>query len=131
MELETARKSLSRPEAIDRMRKMLIALTHEDECACATTARFSITCRGLARLTDQDLKKRYDWIARTRPKATREELEKLVTQYHLGRQEATGASLCCDIETKDHCGCDGWNQFDNATLERFYLEMMGENVRIG
>lgn len=121
---------LSRPQAVDRIRQMLKNLTHDDECACSTAARYGITCQGLSQLTDKDLRARYAWIASKRPKATREELEQLVTLYHIGRQTATGAEICCDVETREHCGCDGWNQFDNPTLERFYAEMSGEKIRI-
>ncbi len=121
---------LSRPEAIEKIRRMLKNLTHPDECACSTAARYGITCQGQKNLSDADYRARYAWISRKRPKATREELEQLVTLYHLGRQTATGAEICCDIETKDHCGCDGWNMFDNTTLERFYADMSGERIEI-
>jgi hypothetical protein len=122
---------ISRPQAIERIREMLVTLTGEDECSCSTTARYGVLCRGLTGLSLEDLRKKYPWIARPRPKATREELIELVTLYHLGRQTATGAALCCDVETREHCGCDGWNLFDNPTLERFYQEMTGEPVEIG
>ena len=122
--------SLSRPEAIERIRRMIKNLTHDDECACTTTARYGITCQGQTRLSDADYRARYAWIARKRPNASRQELEQLVTLYHVGRQTATGAEICCDVETKDHCGCEGWNMFDNSTLEQFYAEMSGERIRI-
>ena len=128
MEEKTAH--ISRPEAIDRIRQMLKNLTHDDECACSTTARFGIMCQGVTGLSDKDLRARYHWIAKTRPKASREELEQLVTLYHIGRQTATGSQICCDVETREHCGCDGWNQFDNPTLARFYKEMSGEKIEI-
>ncbi len=82
-------------------------------------------------LPDADFRRRFAWIARPRPKATRPELEHLVSLYHLGRQEVGGAALCCDVETREHCACDGWNRFDNPTLEKFCLELTGRPVRIG
>ena len=62
---------------------------------------------------------------------TRSELEHVVSLYHLGRQEVRGAALCCDVETREHCACDGWNRFDNAALESFCLELTGRRVEIG
>jgi hypothetical protein len=48
----------------------------------------------------------------------------------VGRQQATGSALCCDVETRDHCGCDGWNSFDSRTLESVCFDLTGEVVRI-
>ena len=69
-------------------------------------------------------------LASKRPSASREELEKCVSAYHLGRQEVQGVGICCDVETREHCACDGWNQFDNAALEKFCLEITGARVSI-
>ena len=82
-------------------------------------------------LSDEEFRRRFHWIARKRPGASREELERLVSLYHCGRQEATGSALCCDIETREHDGCDGWNSFDNRSLEEFFLKMTGHPARIG
>jgi hypothetical protein len=90
-----------------------------------------VFCRGFARLSDQEFRRRFDWIVRTRPACSRAELEEVVNLYHLGRQEVTGAALCCDLETREHASCDGWNTFDNATLEQFALELLGRSIRIG
>jgi hypothetical protein len=122
---------LSRPQAIDEIRKILKALPQDDVCACAITARYGIFCQGFARYSDDELKSRFAWIARPRPKASRAELERLASAYHLGRQEVTGAELCCDLETREHCGCDGWNTFDNHALEDLYSNLTGRRVRIG
>ena len=81
-------------------------------------------------MTDKEFRQRFNWIARPRPRASREELEELVSAYHLGRQQIAGAILCCDVETRDHCACDGWNQFDNSALEAFCLQVTGQKIRI-
>ena len=96
-------ENVTRPQAIERIRRVLSAL--EDD--------------------------RFYWIARPRPQASREELEELVSAYHLGRQQVAGASLCCDVETRDHCACDGWTQFDNDALETFCFQVTGKKIRIG
>jgi hypothetical protein len=121
---------LSRPQAIEVLREKLKNLCDDEHCACAAAAHFGVFCKGLSGLSDDAFRKRFDWIARKRPKATREELERLVSLYHLGRQEVTGAAICCDAETREHCACDGWNMFDNRQLEKFCLELAGRAVRV-
>jgi hypothetical protein len=41
-----------------------------------------------------------------------------------------GLTLCCDVETREHCGCDGWNRFDNLALEGAILELTGRRVLV-
>lgn len=122
---------LSRPQAIERLRSNLRLLADDEHCACAASARFGVLCRGFQNLSDAELRRRFDWIARPRPGVSRPELEGLVSLYHRGRQDVTGAAVCCDVETKEHCGCDGWNMFDNRQLEGFSLELTGRRVLIG
>jgi hypothetical protein len=124
-------EELSRPQAIDRIRRILNALQNDERCACAIASRYEIFCHGFEGLSDSEFRKRISWIARKRPRATRDELEQLVSQYHLGRQEVTGTTVCCDAETREHCACDGWNGFDNKTLEESCLKLTGREVRIG
>jgi hypothetical protein len=122
---------LSRPEAIAVLRDALIARCGEDECACAATARMHSFCRGFGSLSEKELRQRFAWIVRTHPHATRQEIERLASLYHLGREEVDGLPLCCDVETREHCGCDGWNRFDNAALEGAVLELTGRHVTVG
>jgi hypothetical protein len=125
-----ATERLSRPQAIEVLREKLKSMCDDEHCACSAAAHFGVFCKGLSGLSDADFKKRFDWIARTRPKATRAELEELVSLYHRGRQDVTGAALCCDAETREHCACDGWNMFDNTQLEKYCAELAGRSVRI-
>lgn len=122
---------LSRPQAIEEIRRILNALPSDDQCACAIAERYGIFCKGFARYSDEELKKRFAWIVHPRPGVTRAELERLASAYHRGRQEVTGAETCCDVETREHCGCDGWNTYDNAALEGFYQSLTGRQARIG
>jgi hypothetical protein len=124
-------EKLSRPQAIDKMRQKLQKLSDQDHCVCSVVGELGIFCRGFKALPEKELRKRYHWISRTRPKAPREAIEELANLYHLGRQEVTGAAICCDVETREHGGCDGWNNFANTQLEEFYLALMGEPVEIG
>ncbi len=122
---------LSRPKAIERLRERLKTFTDDDHCVCAAVGRLGIFCRGFRRLSPEEFRRRFDWIARKRPGASRETLEELASLYHLARQEVTGAATCCDLETREHSGCDGWNAFDNRALEQFCLALTGRPVRIG
>jgi hypothetical protein len=122
---------LSRPHAIEILRAKLKTLTDADHCMCAAATRLGVFCRGFKPLSDEEFRRRFWWIARTRPGATRQELEEIVNLYHLGRQEVTGAAICCDVETREHSACDGWNTFDNAMLETFFLELFSWRVSIG
>ncbi len=121
---------LSRPKAIERLRERLKALANDDHCVCAAVGRLGIFCRGFRRLSDEEFQSRFEWIARKRPGVPREALEELANLYHLGRMEVTGAEICCDVETREHTSCDGWNGFDNRALEDFCLALTGRAVRI-
>ncbi len=122
---------LSRRQAIDRIREKLKALTDDEHCACAVASGFGIFCGGFRALSDEEFRRRFAWIASKRPQASREQLETLVSLYHLGRQEVGKAALCCDVETREHCACDGWNMFDNETIEKHVRELTGVSVRVG
>jgi hypothetical protein len=127
----SAPERVTRPQAISRIRDTLGALANEENCTCAVAARYGVLCGGFARLPESEFRSQFAWIAGKRPEATREELEKLVSAYHLGRQQLKGDAICCDVETREHCVCDGWNQFDNVALEKFCLEITGSRILIG
>lgn len=129
--LPAAPERLSRPAAISRLRATLSALTDDENCTCAVAARYGVLCKGFTALPDREFRERFAWIASKRRGASREDLEKCVSAYHLGRQEAQGGGICCDVETREHCVCDGWNQFDNAALEGFCMEITGSRISIG
>lgn len=122
---------LSRPQAIGLLREKLKTLTDPDHCVCAVAARVGLPCQGFAQLSDADFRKRFSWIAEKRPGATRAEMNELVNLYLLGRQESTHAVLACDVETREHDLCGGWNSFDNPTLEKVFGNVFGRSVTIG
>jgi hypothetical protein len=124
-------EQISRPQAIEQIRNVLNALTDDERCACVIAGRYGIFCKGFSELSDKEFRQRFFWIVRGHPSASREELEQLASLYHRGRQQVTGATVCCDVETRDHCACDGWNRFDNATLEQFFQRLTGRPARIG
>jgi len=122
---------LSRPEAIARLRERLASVSDKDHCVCETVGRLGIFCGGFKRMSDAELNEKFRWIAIRHRDEPRQSLEALAGLYHEARQETTGAAICCDVETKEHAGCDGWNQFDGEALERFHLALIGSPVKIG
>ena len=128
--MEPSFEHLSRPKAIALLRERLSVLADDEHCACAVAADKNVFCHGLRDLSDAELRRRFSWIAGSRPGVSREELERLISAYHLGRQQVAGFTLCCDVETREHCGCDGWNMFENAALEKAYEELTGFPITI-
>ena len=63
--------------------------------------------------------------------ASPEHLSRPQAIAHLGREEIRGEAICCDVETREHAGCDGWNQFDNSAIEKFVLEIVGRRILVG
>ena len=121
---------LSRPEVIARLRTRLEELTRDRHCVCEVAGQLGIFCRGFAALSDAEFRERFDWLVRRFPAEPRSRLEELASLYHEGRREATGAEICCDVETRERIGCDGWNRFDNVRLSQFHLTLLGSPVRI-
>ncbi len=39
--------------------------------------------------------------------------------------------MACDVETREHDLCGGWNTFDNEKLEEFYRNVFGRSIHIG
>jgi hypothetical protein len=123
-------RRITRREAIDDLRAMLSTLTDDRTCVCEAVGRAGIFCRGLSRLKSYELRDRYHWIARTRARITRAELEDLVNRWQLARQFVRGTTLACDTEQLEQRGCRGWDEFDDPTLARFHQEVCGEEVEI-
>src|SRR5262245_28679147 len=124
-------KPLSRPEALARLREKLRVLTDDEHCVCAVATRLGLPCGGFSHFSDDELRRRFPWIADRRPRASRGELEELVNRYLLARQEIAGAAVACDVETRERDLCRGWSAFDNPELEDLYWRVFGRRVRIG
>ena len=122
---------ITRPEALSRLREKLRTLADDEHCVCAVASRLGLPCGGFSQYSDADFRRRFPWIADKRPHASRQELEEAVNSYLLGRQEVTGAAIACDVETREHDACSGWNTFDNSTLETLYWRVFGRRVAIG
>jgi hypothetical protein len=115
--MEETKPSVTREEAIAKLREKLWSMTGEDECACVSTARRGVFCQGLNRLGDGELHARYAWLGKNRPSFSRRQLEDLVVAHHTSRVESTHSGICCDVETRERGACEGWDMFDNPALE--------------
>ena len=130
MEVIPSIERVSRTEVIARLRARLGKLAERDHCVCETAGRLGVFCKGFRRLSDPDFRQRFDSFVRRRKAQPRPAVEALVGLDHWKRTDAAGASICCDLETRQPTVCAGWNRFDAATLERYHLALVGSPVRI-
>ena len=121
---------VSRAEVIVRLRARLSKLAEPDHCVCETAGRLGIFCKGFRALPDADFRERFEGFAGKRKGQPRQALEALAGLDHWRRREAMGASICCDVETREPAICAGWNRFDAATLERYHRALIGTPVEI-
>ena len=125
-----AKTSITRSEAIARLRNKCVALVDEEHSLCAVAARLHILCGGFAQWSFHELRQKYDWIARRRPGVTRKELESLANRWQLARQFAGDEPLACDSQMREkvHPVCRGWDDFSDEDLARFCQELTGEET---
>ncbi len=122
---------VTRQEMIALMRAELLRRAGDDDVsACKIAAEQGIFCRGFARYSDVELRRRYDWIERRRPKLTRAQLEEIANLWQLARQDVDGCPIACDVQEKEQDTCRGWNDFTNEDLARYYFEMTGKEMAI-
>lgn len=97
----------------------------DDQSACKWAAERGVFCRGFARFTDAELRSKYDWVTRRRPKMTRSELEEIADRWQLARQEVDDIPIACDVQQREHDMCRGWDDFTNGELGGFLFEITG------
>ena len=123
-------ESVSRKELVERLRIVLRQFADEETSICKAAAERGIFCRGFSRYTEAELQDRYDWIMRKRPGMTREELEQIANYWQLAQQQVHGIGFACDVQTRLHDTCGGWDDFTNGELVGFYMELTGHNVEV-
>lgn len=121
---------MTREEAIARIREKLVGLTDEENCMCKVAAERGIFCNGFRQFGDKELRERYWWIVRKRPDITRAELETIANDWQLAQQDVRDLPIACDVQTKVHDTCRGWNDFSNEQLGAFVKQLTGEEVRV-
>ena len=121
---------MTREEAIARLREKLVSLTDEENCMCKVAVDRAVFCSGFRQFTDKELRERYWWIVRKRPGITRAELESIANDWQLAQQNIRAVPLACDVQTKVHDTCRGWNDFTNEQLGKFVKQLTGKEVRV-
>jgi hypothetical protein len=114
---------LSRESLIERLRPELLRLAGDDRSICRLAAERAISCHGFNRFSDADLRQRLHWIAQRRPDTTRAEMEDLGDRWQLARQEVDHLPTACDVQTREHDLCGGWDDFTDEDLVRLYDEL--------
>jgi len=123
-----ARNTMVRTDAIALLRTELLKVTSDEKSICQAAAERGIFCQGFRRYSDGGLRRRYSWIDKKRPGASREELENLANSWQLARQEVDQLPIACDVQQKEHDSCLGWDDFSNEDLARFCLDLTGRDV---
>lgn len=125
-------RTCSRSEAVADLRRALLALQDDEHSICQVAAERGLFCHGFAQWSFAELRRRYPQITRSRPRLTRDRLEEFANRWQIARQEATGEPTACDVQCHDerYQQCRGWDEFSDAELEDFHLELCGEPIRI-
>lgn len=119
---------VTRAELIVLLRDQLALLADEESSICKVAAEKGIFCQGFHRYSNEDMKRRYEWIQRKRPGGTRADLEEVANRWQLARQEVTGLPTSCDVQQIERDACRGWDDFTSDDLSRFYFELTGRTV---
>jgi hypothetical protein len=120
--------------AVPSREALIAALRQElsnraDGCSiCSLAAEKGIFCGGFNRFSDVELRERLPWLVRKRPTATRPEVEGLGDAWQLARQEVLGAPTACDVQSREHDLCNGWDDFSDDELATFYRELSGPPI---
>jgi uncharacterized protein YciW len=123
-------KTMTRQEAIDRLRGRLMEMVDEDHSICEVAAEQGVYCHGFSQWSFDELKERYYWLADRRPNITREELERLANIWQVARSQVLGTPMACDTQALEHDTCKGWDEWDNETLARYIHELCGQQVSV-
>lgn len=121
---------MKREEVISGLRESLLRFTSEEKSMCQVAAERGIYCRGFRQLDDATLRERYWWLVRKRPNITRAELEKLANDWQLAQQDVRDEKLSCDVQSKVHDTCCGWDDFSNEQLAVFYKQVTGKQIEV-
>jgi hypothetical protein len=61
---------------------------------------------------------------------SRQTLEELINRWQLARQDVNGLPMACDVQQREHDACNGWDDFSNDELAKFYAEVFKLEVAI-
>ncbi len=61
---------------------------------------------------------------------SRPELEQIANYWQLAQQQVHGLGFACDVQTRLHDTCGGWDDFTNDELANFYADLTGRQVAV-
>lgn len=121
-------RTLTRPEAIEGIRKQLLSMVDDEHSACQVAAENNIFCRGFRQYSDDELKERYDWLAKRA--SDREQLEDLANRWQLARALVQDKELACDVQCVERDTCHGWDTHSDEKLAEYYSQLFDEEVTV-
>jgi hypothetical protein len=121
---------MKREDVIRGLREEFLKFTNDEKSMCQVAAERGIFCRGFRQLGDDELRKRYWWLARKRPGITRPQLESLANEWQLTQQEVRDSAISCDVQSVVHDTCGGWDDFTNEQLSVFYKQITGKTIEV-
>lgn len=122
--------TLPRESAVAEIRNVLMQSTDESTSICKAAAEHGIFCHGFDRYTDNEIRRRYGWIVRKRPGIDRAGLETIANDWQLAQQQVHDVPFACDVQSKLHDTCCGWDDFSNEEIAGFYQQVTGREVRV-
>lgn len=125
-----APESWTRPEAVARLRAVLLELCGDGRTMCRVAAEEGIFCRGFRRWPEHEFHERWKRQLGVSTHLTRDQMEELADIWQLCEQLRRRDMLICDAQTAAPGACRGWNEFTDRDLERFCLEILGKQVEI-
>jgi hypothetical protein len=120
----------TRPEAIDRLRAALLALTDDEHSMCQVAAERGIFCRGFRRWNASEFDRRYRGAIGRSTHLSRAQMEEFANIWELAEQIRRRVGVACDARTAESGGCRGWDEFSDADLSRFCSDVLGESVGV-
>ncbi len=121
-------ETVPRATLINALRTELASRANGDMSICRLAAENGIFCGGFRRFSDDELRQRYDWIARKDPRQTREQLEDVADRWQMARQEVDAVPTSCDVQQIEHDSCNGWDDFSDADLARCLASLQGKKA---
>ncbi len=123
-------KQITRAQAIEALRSRFLELVDDEHCMCLVASKLHVFCGGFSQWKTHELRQRYDWIVKRRPRITRRELEDLANRWQLARQFVQETPLSCDTQSLEHHTCQGWQGFSDEQLAGFHRDLLAEEVEI-
>jgi hypothetical protein len=118
----------TRPDAVRRLREVLLKLADEEHSICQVAAARRIFCHGFRRWSESEFDRRWRAALGRSTHLTRSQMEELANVWQLAEQLRCRVALACDAQTTPGSACRGWEEFSNGDLGRYCADILGKNV---